>query len=250
MGMQSAISRFAAFLLVMPVFLGVPEASAARFILPDDAVVSIKELSFPASTGNNDRDALCEAFHLQLTLALEQSGLAVFHGENASAPLAATPLEAPAETDAPPGGDGEDAPDDSAEDMVEETLPVQEPRPWQATHILEGTVTLFRENVGRPTRIGESIRIRAESQIHCAYKIRDAVTGNVLLSDVSSGSAARIASETEDIDATLRVLSARAMAATAATVAANLSGNSVPGTATPSSRDYYRDSPGKRLKGK
>ena len=239
MGIQSAITRFTAFLLVMPFFLSVPDASAARFIIPDDAVVTIKEFPFPASTGNNDRNTLCEEFHGQLTLALEQSGFVVFHSGNAPDPLAAPPPQVPSETN--------DAPSDASEDVAEESLTAQEPLPQQVTHVLEGTVTLFRENVGRPARIGGNIRIRAESQIHCAYKIRDAVTGNVLLSDVSSGSAAKIANETEDIDATLRLLSAKAMTTTASTVAANLSGNSLPGTTTHSSRDYYRDSPGKRL---
>ena len=242
---QSVISRLSAFLLILPFFLSVPQATAARFILPDDAIVDIREFPFPSSTDDKNKDALTEAFHIQLTLALEQAGLVIFHDKATPEFLAATPPQAPAN----PNDKSDDAStEDNSEDSTEEFLMIQEPRPPYATHVLEGTVTLFRENVGHPTRIGENIRIRAESQVHCTYKIKDAVTGKVLLSDVSSGSAAKIASETEDIDATLHMLNARAMTATAITIGANLSGNALPKNAADSSRSYYQDSPGKRLK--
>ena len=247
--------RLAVFLLVAPLFLHAPQADAALYLLPDDAVITVKAFSFPASTGNYDADALSDTFHSQLTLALEKAGFSVFHGGEIPAALVIAPLQDIAETnDAAEETADQDAAENPAENDAEESLeetalPIRAESPRnRPTHALEGTVTLFRENVGNPTRIGESIRIRAESQIHCTYKIRDLATGNVLLADTSSGSAARIANEAQDIDAMLQTLSARAMTTTAATMAANLSGTSLPGSSNMYSREYYQDSPGKRLK--
>jgi len=267
-------------------------ATAAPFLLPDDAVIEIREFSFPASSMNDPERNLPAEFHSRLEQAMRQNDFAIFEGHEttvppaslpepsgAPAPLSVTPLspDQPANTTdetTPPsentgnddaGDDDADHPDNgellAGEEAIRgifampgeyagtEIAPRAEPYVIVgATHILEGNVTLFRETVGNPTRVGGSIRIRTEALVHCTYKIRDAATGKVIISDTSSGSSARVAAQDEDIDAALATLSTRAMDATAAKIAASLSGTQPPGGTPTTSREYYQDSPGKRLK--
>lgn len=117
-----------------------------------------------------------------------------------------------------------------------------------ATHILQGRVTMFQESAGAPTRVGSSIRIRTEVSLHCTYTVKDTRTGNVIISDVASGSAARVVGEAQDIDAAIAALRSRAVAMATAAIAANLSGTPGPDQGRASEREYYQDSPGKRLK--
>ena len=168
--------------------------------------------------------------------------------KNEAAPI---PLETPPDTslEAPLDAPLLETPKETPQESPLEAPAPPAPR-RVVTHILEGRVTLFRESVGTPSRIGGSIRIRTEAQIHCAYKIKDATNGKVLISDVASGSAARITAEPHDIDATLERLSAKAMNTAAATIAAHLAGTDMPGDGMPSDRGYYQDSPGKQLKPK
>ncbi|SBV90768.1 exported hypothetical protein [uncultured delta proteobacterium] len=272
---------FAALLL-----LPAHPALAAPFLLPDDAVIEIRDFAFPATPDISPDRHLPASFHSQLAFALQKAGLSVHHGKTAAAskpeengaeppvkegvapqegsdaPLIVTPLEEekeeaaanapiPLSEAAEPAGSPNSNGTAENEKAPRETPPAS-PAPSvhnrAATHILEGNVTLFREAVGAPNRIAGSIRIRAESQLHCAYTIKDAVTGKVLIADVASGSAARITGETSDYDAVLNRLSARAMATAADTIAAQLSGRDTPGDGVLSDRNYYQDSPGKRLK--
>ena len=261
-----------AFLLAALLSLHVfSPAVAALLLLPNDAVVEIGEFSFPASIEVTSETALPETFRDQLSLALTQAGILVLHKSATSAPLVLTPFGKTTQTPHPfiavtplPEESGEhetsEAADDTheteytAEDILAGDAPAlsqsppAEPLPRGATHILEGTVTLFRENVGTPTRIGGAIRIRTESQIHYTYEIRDVATGKVLISDVSSGSAVKLTNETQDLDMILHTLNAQAVTTATETMAANLSGKKrLEGIGT-HSREYYQDSPGKRLK--
>lgn len=115
-------------------------------------------------------------------------------------------------------------------------------------YIVRGRITLLRERVGTPARIGGGIRIKTEVLLHCAYTVEDALTGYVLLSDASSGTSARILSGTDDIDAVLHELTHTAMAKAAATIAASLSGTPAAPAGMADDRAAYQDSPGKRLK--
>lgn len=265
-------------IIVLALLLLAPShpASAASFSLPDDAVIEIRNFTFPATPEISPEHRLPASFHSQLAFALQKAGLSVHHGESAAvpkteenaaapqdgnnAPLIVTPLKEEPEK----GGSAPDASlptpaDDEAENAAEdektppETPPAAPPASAHngaPTHILEGRVTLFRETLGAPSRIAGSIRIRAESQLHCAYTVKDAVTGKVLIADVSSGSAARVTGESPDYDAVLKRLSSRAMATAAETIAAQLSGKDNPGDGAMSGRNYYQDSPGKQLKSK
>lgn len=141
-----------------------------------------------------------------------------------------------------------DDPVDVAGDM--ESIPMPPHRETVPSHILEGRVTLFRETVGTPTRVGGAIRIRTEASLHCTYKVREAATGKVLLTATSSGSSAKVTAQAQDIDAALAALSTKAMTAAAGKIAANLSGSPLPEQENTSDRSYYQDSPGKRLKSK
>lgn len=275
-------------------------ATAAPFLLPDDAIIEIREFSFPASSAASSAASSVDApernlpaeLHSRLEHAMRQSGFVIFEGNeitvpaasspessDAPMPMSVTPLppEQPVNTpdDTPPspentedGAEGNDETDLPADDEMlageeavrgifampgeyagAEIAPQTEPHKISgATHILEGNVTLFRETVGNPTRVGGSIRIRTEALLHCTYKIRDAATGKVIISDTSSGSSARVAAQDQDIDAALAALSIKAMDATAAKIAANLSGTQPPGDNAAGGRGYYQDSPGKRLK--
>lgn len=268
-------------------------ATAAAFFLPDDAVIEIREFSFPAFAEADPERNLPAEFHARLEQAMRKSGFAIADGHEAAAsptpspessdapaPLRVTPLppetsglaEQPADT----GDETSPAPENTEEDAEEqpggaemldgeagirgifampgeyagtEIAPQTEPhRISGTTHILEGNVTLFRETVGNPVRVGGSIRIRTEALLHCAYKIRDTATGKVIISDTSSGSAARVAAQGQDIDAVLAALSIKAMEAAAAKIAANLSGTQPPADNPAADPGYYQDSPGKRLK--
>lgn len=270
-------------ILAALLLLSAHPAATASFLLPDDAVIEIKNFTFPATPDISPERQLPAVFHSQLAFALQKAGLSVYHGERAatakteesaaaaeaekgaadsregsSAPLIVTPLaEGPGKggpaPDAPLPAAEENEPGEAAENekAPRETPPAAlpaSPHTGAPTHILEGNVTLFRETLGAPSRIAGSIRIRAESQVHCAYTIRDAATGKVLIADVSSGSAARITGESPDYDAVLKRLSARAMTTAAETIAAHLSGRDRPEDGAPHDRNYYQDSPGKRLK--
>lgn len=147
---------------------------------------------------------------------------------------------------APPAADTPATSPEPAKTPLAETP--ASPHPLGNAYILTGQVTLLREDVGNPRRIGGGIRIRTESSLHCAFKIIEAATGNVLISNVTSASAARIASDTEDIDASLTALTGRVMASCAAKIATRLSGSTVTEEQDPDDRKVYQDSPGKRLR--
>lgn len=269
-------------------FLSAHPAVAASFTLPDDMVIAIGEFTFPASPtslsptsfGGAEED-FPAAFHAHLTAALQKAGFSISREENATspdtlnqdAPLTVTPLaeessqgkaaadEAlpPLETDAPESPEEPEAFEYAGADAAaeadataqrEETTPeLGEAEPpairGGATHILTGTVT-FQETAGTPNRIAGSIRVRVTARARCAYTIRDAATGKTLLTDISSGSSASLARE--DNRGILNVVRSRAMTAAAETIAARLSGTDNPEDGTQSDRQYYQDSPGKRLK--
>lgn len=137
--------------------------------------------------------------------------------------------------------------------MEAEIEPVPENAlPMGPEYVLRGRITLLRERVGSPTRIGGDIRIRTESVLHCAYTVEDALTGFVLVSDVASGSSARVVGPSNDIDAALHDLTDKVMASAAQLIAARLSGSaeSVVAAGSRNDREEYQDSPGKRLKSK
>lgn len=271
-------SLFLACVLLFPA----ARAIAATFPLPDDAVIDIRQFTLPESARSDSERNLPEALRLQIINALQQAGISVWIGrgsapaaaESASSSvmkttkLAATPepdsdgtasreFDAPLDADtadpppdilAPP----EENPDSAPGEMVEETPPIAampEPGAAPPTHILVGNVTLFRETVAAPTRIAGTIRVRAETSLHCVYKIIDAATGKVIISDAASGSSARVTAQTQDIDAILAFQTVRALALTATNLANALSGNNVEKDAA-QGREYYQDSPGKRLKPK
>lgn len=273
-------SLFLACVLLFPA----ARATAATFLLPDDAVIDIRPFTFPESARSDSEQNLPEALRLQIVNALQQSGISVWIARDA-APAAAEPAPAssgamktttlaaipepdgdgtaPREFDAPldadtansPGGilvPPEEIPDPAPGEMIEETpLVADVPAPVAAspTHILVGNVTLFRETVASPTRIAGTIRVRAETSLHCVYKIKDAATGNVIISDAASGSSARVTAQTQDIDAILAFQTIKALALTATDLANALSGNNVEKGAA-RDKEYYQDSPGKRLKPK
>lgn len=119
--------------------------------------------------------------------------------------------------------------------------------PSPATYTLEGRVTLLRENLSAPTRIGGAIRIKAESVIHCTYRVKDA-SGKAIISAIASGSSVNLAN-TQNVDAVIADLTVKAMASAAETIASRLSGvDVVSSPALDSGKSYYQDSPGKRLK--
>lgn len=270
---QTALCALALSLTASPAF-------AAHFFLPDDAVLDVREFAFPTTIDTDPNRNLTAEFHEQLVLALQKVGFTVLDAQEEtrkipapppepSAPLTVTPLnEMPGDDpatsdflaenedtegeDAENGEGGDGTPDarGSAEGSgpeEPESVPPSMSLSAIATHVLEGRVTLFRETVGNPTRVGSSIRIRTEALLHCTYTLKDATTDKVLLSDVSSGSSAQVTSQTQEIDDALSPLSRRAMSSAAAKIAAHLSGTDVPASG-PSDRDYYQDSPGKRLK--
>lgn len=256
-----------------------PSALAAPFTLPENAVIEIHDFSFPAAAAANaaDRD-FQGTFHNQMEVALQRAGFSVFAPQrapnapaaSAASPVVVSPLTAN-ESD-PPQATPESLPaatKNVAEPAVETHTPAEPvtataselpqsensaPEAIESPHessaepqyILTGNVTLMRENVGAPTRIAGAIRVRTESALHCTYKILDAATGKVLVSDTASGSVARVTAATHDIDGMLATLSNRAMATTATKIAANLSGRF--SATTPD--ENYQDSPGKRLKPK
>lgn len=259
----------------------------ASFTLPEGASIDVRPFDFPASVAESGRD-LPARFHNQKVFALHRAGFLIPSSggpdsaptppENAPqvvprstegagperepdpAPLEVAPLAESPSTDqvkeveigaqvlAPPTEKvvqkAEPAPF-ATEALQPEVPPAPKPR---AAYILTGQVTLLREDVGAPKRIGGGIRIRTESSLHCAFKIIDAVTGNVLISDVVSDSAARIASDTGNIDAALASLTERIMASCAAKIATRLSGTTVPPSPAGDDREEYQDSPGKRLR--
>jgi hypothetical protein len=239
-------------------------AAAVPSLFPDDTVIDIKDFMFPATSGISSEHDLPASFHAQLIFALQKAGFSVHRGGNdasaakgeKSALLTVTPL---AEADnavtdpeaALPAQETAEAADGADSGKTAPEAPFAEPAtpvPGRAaTHILEGTVTLFRETVGEPNRIAGSIRIRAESQLHCTYTVKDAATGKVLIADISSGSAARVVGDAHDFDAVLENLNSRALATAAETIAAQLAGTDRPGDGNLSDRSYYQDSPGKRL---
>ena len=256
---------FLAVALLMP---GIP-ASAASFILPEDAVVVIEKFPFPAEFAKNtDRD-LPVAFRSQLILALQQVGFTVPNLEKNTVlplpeqpelrtPLVVTPLtettypeeHEPKDVNGPIRNEanGQPVPDDSELSQNGQIDPVSVPAPRSPTHILTGSVTMFQKSASAPTRIAEHIHIRSETSMHCTYQVKDAVTGKVIISNVASSSAARLTSRTQDIDTILPVLTDRVLSAVAAKVAAHLSGTEEDNGRTISDQAYYQDSPGKRLK--
>lgn len=260
----------------------------AAFNLPEGASIDVKPFDFPAFAAGIERDlparfhdqivfALHRAgFAVPLhgdpatPLALPDAGSkdavrATGEAEPEKNPDS-SPLEAAPLTETPPPGQvkeveiGEQVLAPPAEKTARKTepapfapetpqpVPVPAPNPAKAAYILTGQVTLLREDVGAPRRIGGGIRIRAESSMHAAFRIIEAATGNVLISDVVSDSATRIASDTGNIDAALAALTERIMASCAAKIAARLSGTSVPQARIGDDREQYQDSPGKRLR--
>lgn len=143
----------------------------------------------------------------------------------------------------------EDSPNaDAAE--ADETR-AEAPSLWGKVYILKGQVTFLRENIGAPVRIGGGVRIRTEASMHCSYTLEDAATGKALVADAASGSAARVISQTRDIDAVLSVLTGRVLNAAATVIVERLSGADAPeARAIADDRAEYQDSPGKRLKPK
>lgn len=256
---------FLAALLLAP---GLP-AVAASFALPDDALVAVGDFPFPEGADQNASKDLPSAFRVQMIRALRQAGIAVHdpgqepekdaavpHEKTVeSAPLTVTPLtESPdsganGDTSPNPDSDQADPPNGEIPPGDSDTPPLPA-KPRSPTHVLAGNVTLFRETVSNPRQLAGTIRIRAETAIHCAYQVKDASTDKVIISDVASGSAARLTSRPQDIDALLPALSERVLASVAAKIAANLSGVDIRNEHDPSSRSYYQDSPGKRLRPK
>lgn len=115
------------------------------------------------------------------------------------------------------------------------------------TYTLEGRVTLVRENLSAPARIGGAIRIKVESVMHCTYRVKDA-SGNTLISAIASGSSAKLASA-QNVDAIIADLMVKAMTNAAESIASRLSGVETVSSPTPhSEKSYYQDSPGKRLR--
>ena len=260
------------FLLAL-VLVFSPLRATAAFILPSDAVIDVREFTFPATPNVSAERNLPSLFREQILHALEDAGLTLLYEQGTpipgeartpeAAPLTVTPLtngnasRTGKPTEEKQGsGQEQDAGETGSEEENnasgnaenEETPAEPATRAVAVTHILEGNVTLFRETVGNPTRIAGGIRIRVEASIHCAYTIRDAETGKVLISNVTSGSSAKIASQDRELDPVLASLSNKAMADAAAKMAARLAGTET-GHGM-SDRSYYQDSPGKRLKGK
>lgn len=114
-------------------------------------------------------------------------------------------------------------------------------------YTLTGRVTLLRENIGSPTRIGGGIRIRAEAILHCAYRVEDA-SGNVIIAATASDSAARLVANPQNIDTALVSLLNSVMGATADQIAARLAGMERVAPEKQNDASYYQDSPGKRLR--
>lgn len=279
---SSLRAAFPAFLL----FFAASPAPAAPFTLPENAAIEVKTFTFPAAPAANatERD-LPGSFHNQIIFSLQRAGFTILHSESeawtatpapqpdaamspapAPAPLEITPLqesgpehaapeeaaeaEQQAEAKEPAAEPAETRPRDRKQQAEIPPFPVMPPEKRKPDYLLTGRVTLLKENVGAPTRIAGGIRIRTEASIHCAYQIVDASTGKVIISDVTSGSIASVASETHDIDAALAKLTDKVMAASAARIASRLSGVTVEAGDGGDDRDEYQDSPGKRLKPK
>ncbi len=269
------------FLLAVVLLLPAAPAVAAPYPLPDDAVIEVREFTFPETPGIAPERNLPAAFHAQLVFALERAGLTVFHARNDTAAplepgassLESIPIQEPDENAAESDAGNDAAPDDTARDDAGRTENPPESDPGDSppilsppgtpaapaaaspapgatpTHILSGNVTLLRETVGNPTRIAGSIRIRSEASLHCIYRLKDAATGKVLISDVASGSAARVSGYTQDLDGGLESLTEKAMVMTATRIAEQLSGADIDGDDI-FGRSYYQDSPGKILRPK
>ena len=116
-----------------------------------------------------------------------------------------------------------------------------------AGYTLEGRVTLLRENLSAPLRIGAGVRIRAESVMHCTYRVKDS-SGKTLISSTASGSSARLATA-QNVDAALADLMEKVMTNVAEQIASRLGGVEIGSSSSKESeKDYYEDSPGKRLR--
>jgi hypothetical protein len=143
-----------------------------------------------------------------------------------------------------------------AEDAADAAGPVRDARteaaqvspasPSAPAYVLSGRVTQLREYASPPAGIAGGLRARYEAALSLTYSIADPSSGKTLFSDAVSASVTRLVPENEDADAARSDLTARAMAGAAAKLAARLAGTDAETSAE--DRDYYGDSPGKRLK--
>jgi hypothetical protein len=118
--------------------------------------------------------------------------------------------------------------------------------PSAPEYVLSGRVTRLREYVGPPASIAGGLRSRYEAAVSLTYSIADPSSGKTLFSDAVSVSVTRLVPENENRDAAQSDLAAKAMAGAAAKLAARLAGTDA--ETSVEERDYYGDSPGKRLK--
>lgn len=271
-----------ALILVLPAQF----ASAASFSLPSDAVIQIEEFTFPEAAANATEQNFPELLQGRLTNALQKAGFTTADSlsapsgqenglskapitesgevkeqktENADAATEAKPAEAPsggtpgnetpttanAEQTANPAA--EQTPAESDQANVVQSVFASQATPAPAGYTLEGRVTLLRENLSAPLRIGGGVRIRAESVIHCTYRVKDS-SGKTLISATASGSSARLTTA-QNVDTALADLTGKVMTNVAEQIASRLSGVEIGSSSSPESgKDYYQDSPGKRLK--
>jgi hypothetical protein len=138
------------------------------------------------------------------------------------------------------------AADDPGEDAEVAPPPPGPAAPAPPEYVLSGRVTRLREYAGPPARIAGGLRVRREAAISLAYSIADPSSGRTLFSDAVSASATLLVPENENPDASRSDLRGRVMAEAAARLAARLAGREAEAAAE--DRDYYGDSPGKRLK--
>ncbi|CAK7063892.1 MAG: hypothetical protein DELT_01552 [Desulfovibrio sp.] len=263
----------AALLLTLPTLT----ASAASFALPSDAHISVVEFTFPESTANLGGQDLPAGLRDKLVEALQKHGFTASQmqpgvtaapitesgeqkegeaandsensGENTDESTGESTGEKPGESIGEKTGaspEGAETDKDLASVFATETPEVQA-KAEPAQYTLSGHVTLLRENIGAPTRIGGGIRIRLETLLHCTYRVADA-SGNVLISGTASDSSARLTSNAQNVDDVLADLTDKVIIASAGKIAAQLAGVDFKSTHGTGDKEYYQDSPGKRLR--
>ena len=260
--MFSAVFRgFLALCFVVP---GALPAWGAPRSLPQNAVITVRPFGFPAAVPEAAERHLPAALHDQIAYALQGAGFILFSAEPAAPPAAAgtkplkeRPLPSPAEKTAGAEEEVEETAEAGEEEMSTPFSPQAEPLsplteaeedapPAAPEYILSGRVTLLREYAGPPARVAGDLRTRFESAISLTYGIADPSSGRTLFSDAVSVSATRLVPENENPDAARSDLTGRAMAEAAAKIAVRLAVTEA--EASGDDRDYYGDSPGKRLK--
>jgi hypothetical protein len=252
--MFSAGSR-GLFFLCLALICALPAWGASRS-LPGNAVITVKPFSFPAVIpGNADRN-LPAVFSDQIAFAVQGAGFILSsaeagEGETAGAPpgrtgLLSAPEETPEETpDIAPLT--EEAADAAGPRSGERREAAPSPASSSAPeYVLSGRVTHLREYAGPFTGITGGLRARHSAAISLTYSIADPSSGKTLFSDAVSASAARLVPENENGEAARSALMEKVMAEAAAKLAARLAGTDA--ATSVEDRDYYGDSPGKRLK--